>query len=127
MFQHRGIAGDWRLCRSSALLATVGTLVIARRPEDVIGRIPTSGSELAVAASSLVSFALFRPVRRRVQEAVDRRFDRSHHDAALALDAFTDRLRDEVDIDALRVELRGTVNRTMAPAYASLWLRGRAR
>jgi hypothetical protein len=85
----------------------------------------TSGSELAVAASTLISFVLFQPIRRRLQVAVDRRFDRSRHDAARTLDAFADKLRDEVDIDTLRADLIAAVEATMAPAAISLWLRER--
>jgi hypothetical protein len=83
----------------------------------------TSGTELAVAASTLISIALFSPIHRRVQAAVDRRFDRSRFEAARMLDAFADELRDEVDLDALRVHLMHAVGRTMRPAHASLWLR----
>ncbi|HEY8823296.1 MAG TPA: hypothetical protein VIP07_00255 [Candidatus Limnocylindria bacterium] len=87
----------------------------------------TSGSEVAVAASTLLSFALFQPVRRRVQDAVNRRFDRSRYNAARTVDGFTDRLRDEVDLMELRADLLGEVQLTMAPAHVSLWLRERPR
>ncbi|MEK6207941.1 MAG: hypothetical protein AABM32_09895 [Chloroflexota bacterium] len=87
----------------------------------------TSGSDLAVAASTLLSFALFQPIRRRVQDAVNRRFDRSRYNAARTVDTFADRLRDEVNLDELRTDLLGAVQLTMAPAHASLWLRKRVR
>src|SRR6267378_1103475 len=75
----------------------------------------TSGSELPVAASTLTSFGLFQPIRRRVQRAVDHRFDRARYDATRTVDAFADQLRDEVDLDALRAQLLGAVSRTMSP------------
>jgi hypothetical protein len=83
----------------------------------------TSGSELAIAATTLVSFALFQPIRRRVQDAVNRHFDRSRYDATRTLDTLADRLRDEVDLASLRAELLGAVRQTMSPSHASLWLR----
>jgi len=85
----------------------------------------TSGSELAVAASTLFSFAFFQPIRRRVQDAVNRRFDRSRYNAARTVDGFTDQLRDEVDLYELRMDLLGAVQLTMAPAHVSLWLKER--
>jgi hypothetical protein len=85
----------------------------------------TQGDTLAVAASTLIAFALFQPVRGAVQRAVDRRFDRGRYDAQLTVDAFAERLRDEVDLDTLADELERTVNGAIRPTAASLWLPGR--
>ena len=66
---------------------------------------------------------MFNPARRRVQAAVDRRFDRARYDAARAVDAFAARLRDQVDLDEITGGLRDTVAATVAPTRVAVWLR----
>jgi len=83
----------------------------------------TQGQTLAVAASTLVAAALFQPMRRRVQHAVDRRFDRATYDAQRTVDAFAERLRHEVALDAVADDLQRTIASSVKPASLGLWLR----
>ncbi len=83
----------------------------------------TSENTLAVAASTLIAFALFQPLRRRVQQAVDRRFDRARYDGQRTVDAFAERLRNEVDLRSLEGEIARVVSDTVRPTSAAVWLR----
>jgi hypothetical protein len=82
-------------------------------------------SSVAVATSTLAAAALFSPVRRRVQHAVDRRFNRARYDADEAVTAFAARLKDAVDLDSVPDDLTGVVQRTLEPAHLGIWIMGR--
>jgi hypothetical protein len=84
-------------------------------------QVPSIKSPVAVAGSTLVAAALFSPLRRRVQQAVDRRFNRARYDADQTVVAFAARLKDAVDPDAVRDDLAYVVHQALEPAHVSLW------
>jgi hypothetical protein len=86
-------------------------------------RLAGDAGSLAVAVATLTVAAAFQPLRRQVQDRVDRRFNRRRYDAARTLEAFANRLRQQVDLDALSTELLAVVEQTVQPTQATLWLR----
>jgi hypothetical protein len=106
----------------TALLGLVyaGAVLVLSQLFGGVGRDPPSW---VVAGATLTVAALFQPARHRIQEAVDRRFNRRRYDMAKTIERFSARLRDEVDLDTLSAELLGVVDQTVQPTTASLWLR----
>lgn len=117
---------DRLISRSTTYALLTGGLVAVYAASVVALRAVTTplggSSDLAVAGSTLLVAAAFRPLRRRVQLTVDRRFDRARYDAARAAEAFGQQLRDEVELDDVRAELLSTVDATVQPTVASVWL-----
>jgi hypothetical protein len=98
----------------------VGAVLVLGQLSGAVGREPPSW---AVAGATLLVAAVFQPARRRIQQVVDRRFNRRKYDAARTVEAFSLRLREEVDLDALTAELLAVIDQTMQPTRSSLWLR----
>jgi hypothetical protein len=88
-------------------------------------RVLSVSSPVAVAVSTLAAAALFNPLRRRVQRAVDRRFNRARYDADQTISTFADRLKDTVDLDSVRDDLASVVDRALEPAHVSVWINER--
>jgi hypothetical protein len=109
-----------------AVVAGVLGLVYAGSVIGLQEIVPFGGSDVAVAGSTLAAAALFHPVRRRVQRAVDRQFNRARYEAVVVTQDYTRRLRHQVDLDAVTHDLLAVVDRTMHPASADVWLRARS-
>lgn len=106
----------------TALLASVYIASVVALGAVVRAATGGAGSNLIVAASTLAVAALFQPLRRRVQALFDRRFNRTRYDAARLIEEFSHRLRDEVDLDVLAVDVHDVAVRAVQPAHASVWL-----
>ncbi|MEP6697046.1 MAG: hypothetical protein ABJA34_09235 [Pseudonocardiales bacterium] len=114
-----------RIVSRTVSYATVTGLLIAVYVGLVtaVSRLTPTSSSLGVAGSTLAVAALFQPLRRRVQNVVNRRFNRSRYDAARTVEAFTVRLREQVDLESISADMLAVVRQTVQPATASLWLR----
>jgi hypothetical protein len=120
-----GLFGVHRLVSRTVTYSLVAVVVATVWIVPVLGlsRVLGGSNDLVVAASTLVAAAVFNPVRRRVREIVDRLFNRSRYDAELEIEAFTERLKNEVALDSITQDLSIVVGRTLRPQRASIWIR----
>lgn len=112
---------SWALTTGAIVAVFVGIVVGL---QGVMAQV-TGGNSLSVAASTLVVFAIFQPVRRRIQRAVDRRFNRSRYDAERVVDAFGERLRYHVDLAGLGSALAASADEAVQPTGVGVWIRSR--
>jgi hypothetical protein len=125
VFKYRLFDIDRILSRTLAYAIVTGLLVGVYTGLVLLAtRVLTVHTPVAVAAATLAAAALFSPVRRRVQRAVDRRFNRARYDADRTLAAFAARLQDAVDLDTVQGNLLTAVDQALEPAHASVWLAG---
>ncbi len=117
---------DRIISRTLAYAVVTGLLIAAYAGLVLLAtRVLSLSSSVAVASSTLAAAAAFSPLRRRVQHAVDRRFNRARYDADVTVAAFASRLKDAVDLDSVQADLASVVTRTLEPAHLSVWLRER--
>jgi hypothetical protein len=125
VFKYRLLDIDRILSRTLAYAIVTGLLIGVYAGLVLLAtRVLTVHTPVAVAAATLAAAALFSPVRRRVQRAVDRRFNRARYDADRTVAAFSAQLKDAVDLDAVRGILLTAVAASLEPAHASVWLAG---
>jgi hypothetical protein len=115
----RGVS--WAVLSGLLVAVYVGAVLVL---QSVLGRLAV-GETLAVAGSTLLAAALFQPLRRRVQAAMDRRFNRTRYDAQRTASAFAGRLRDQLDLDSVVGEMRSAVGSSVEPANVTVWIRAR--
>jgi hypothetical protein len=112
---------SWAVLSGLLVAVYIGAVLVL---QGVLGRV-TQGETLAVAGSTLVAAALFQPLRRRIQAAMDHRFNRTRYDAQLTASAFAGRLRDQIDLDSIVGEMRSVVDSSVQPANVTVWIRAR--
>jgi hypothetical protein len=125
VFKYRLLDIDRILSRTLSYAIVTGLLVGVYAGLVLLAtRVLTVHAPVAVAAATLAAAALFTPVRRRVQRAVDRRFNRARYDADRTVAVFAGRLQDAVDLDTVRADLLAAVDQALEPVHASVWLAG---
>jgi peptidoglycan/LPS O-acetylase OafA/YrhL len=124
IFKYRLYDIDRLISRTLAYVIVTGLLVGVYAGLVILAGVLGFSTPPAVAVATLAAAALFSPLRRRVQRAVDKRFNRVRYDAELTVAAFATRLRDAVDLDTVRAELLGVVDSAVQPAHLSVWTAG---